>query len=282
MIFLKIQWTPSETLFKIGDFGIHYYSLMFVIAFSLGYYIIKNIYQKENVKTEYIEPLLIYVVISTLLGARLGEVFFYNWDYYSNHLLEVLLPIREREGETFFFGIFSDYEFIGFRGLASHGASIGIIIGLYLYQRKYKFKPLLWVLDRLSIPVSLGAGFIRIGNFFNSEIVGNYTGNNFGVIFSNRGEILPRHPAQLYEAIGYFCLFFLLKYFYNKGIAENKGYIFGMFLSILFTIRFIVEFVKESQGGFESVLTLLSTGQWLSIPLIITGLFFIFRSSNTK
>jgi len=282
MIFLKIQWTPSETLFKIGDFGIHYYSLMFLIAFSLGYYIIKNIYQKENVKTEYIEPLLIYVVISTLLGARLGEVFFYNWDYYSNHLLEVLLPIREREGETFFFGIFSDYEFIGFRGLASHGASIGIIIGLYLYQRKYKFKPLLWVLDRLSIPVSLGAGFIRIGNFFNSEIVGNYTGNNFGVIFSNRGEILPRHPAQLYEAIGYFCLFFLLKYFYNKGIAENKGYIFGMFLSILFTIRFIVEFVKESQGGFESVLTLLSTGQWLSIPLIITGLFFIFRSSNTK
>tara|TARA_B110000263_G_scaffold241056_1_gene244871 strand:+ start:395 stop:1243 length:849 start_codon:yes stop_codon:yes gene_type:complete len=282
MIFLKIQWTPSETLFKIGDFGIHYYSLMFVIAFSLGYYIIKNIYQKENVKTEYIEPLLIYVVISTLLGARLGEVFFYNWDYYSNHLLEVLLPIREREGETFLFGIFSDYEFIGFRGLASHGASIGIIIGLYLYQRKYKFKPLLWVLDRLSIPVSLGAGFIRIGNFFNSEIVGNYTGNNFGVIFSNRGEILPRHPAQLYEAIGYFCLFFLLKYFYNKGIAENKGYIFGMFLSILFTIRFIVEFVKESQGGFESVLTLLSTGQWLSIPLIITGLFFIFRSSNTK
>ena len=282
MIFLKIQWTPSETLFKIGDFGIHYYSLMFLIAFSLGYYIIKNIYQKENVKTEYIEPLLIYVVISTLLGARLGEVFFYNWDYYSNHLLEVLLPIREREGETFLFGIFSDYEFIGFRGLASHGASIGIIIGLYLYQRKYKFKPLLWVLDRLSIPVSLGAGFIRIGNFFNSEIVGNYTGNNFGVIFSNRGEILPRHPAQLYEAIGYFCLFFLLKYFYNKGIAENKGYIFGMFLSILFTIRFIVEFVKESQGGFESVLTLLSTGQWLSIPLIITGLFFIFRSSNTK
>ena len=281
MHFLEIKWSPSETLIKIGDFGIHYYSLMFVIAFSVGYYIMKNIYKKEKVSIEYIEPLLLYVVISTLLGARLGEVFFYNWDYYSNHLLEIFLPIREKEGADFLFGIFKNYQFIGFRGLASHGASIGIIFGLYLYQRKYKFKPLLWVLDRLSIPVSLGAGFVRIGNFFNSEIVGNYTGNNFGVVFVNRGDALPRHPAQLYEAIGYIGLFFLLKYLY-KNKTGNNGYLFGVFLSILFFIRFIVEFVKESQGGFEAKLPLFSTGQWLSLPLIIVGTFFVIRSIINK
>tara|TARA_B100001093_G_scaffold174029_1_gene166861 strand:+ start:47 stop:913 length:867 start_codon:yes stop_codon:yes gene_type:complete len=274
----KIQWSPSETLFKIGSFGIHYYSLMFVIAFSVGYYIMKNIYKKENIKIEFIDPLLVYLVVSTLIGARLGEVFFYNWSYYSNHLLEIFLPIRERAGSSLLFGIIENYEFIGFRGLSSHGASIGIIFGLYLYQKKFKFKPLLWVLDKLSIPVSLGAGFVRIGNFFNSEIVGNYTGNNFGVIFMNRGETLPRHPAQIYEAIGYFSLFFLLRFLYKKKLGDKKGYIFGMFLFGMFIVRFLIEFVKESQGGFESELKFLSTGQWLSIPLILIGLFFIFRS----
>ena len=276
--FQKIEWAPSETLFKIGSFGIHYYSLMFVIAFSFGYYLMKNIYKKENISVDFIDPLLVYLVVSTLIGARLGEVFFYNWTYYNNHLLEIFLPIRERSGSSFLFGIIENYEFIGFRGLSSHGASIGIILGLYLYQKKYKFKPLLWIQDKLSIPVSLGAGFVRIGNFFNSEIVGNYTGNNFGVIFMNRGESLPRHPAQIYEAIGYFLLFLLLRFLYKNEFGVKKGYIFGMFLFGMFTIRFLIEFVKESQGGFESDFNLLSTGQWLSIPLIIFGLFFLFRS----
>ena len=276
--FQKIELAPSETLFKIGSFGIHYYSLMFVIAFSFGYYLMKNIYKKENISVDFIDPLLVYLVVSTLIGARLGEVFFYNWTYYNNHLLEIFLPIRERSGSSFLFGLIENYEFIGFRGLSSHGASIGIILGLYLYQKKYKFKPLLWILDKLSIPVSLGAGFVRIGNFFNSEIVGNYTGNNFGVIFMNRGESLPRHPAQIYEAIGYFLLFLLLRFLYKNEFGVKKGYIFGMFLFGMFTIRFLIEFVKESQGGFESDFNLLSTGQWLSIPLIIFGLFFLFRS----
>ena len=133
----------------------------------------------------------------------------------------------------------------------------------------------------MSIPVSLGAGFVRIGNFFNSEIVGNYTGNNFGVVFVNRGDALPRHPAQLYEAIGYIGLFFLLKYLY-KNKTGNNGYLFGVFLSILFFIRFIVEFVKESQGGFEAKLPLFSTGQWLSLPLILVGTFFVIRSIINK
>ena len=277
MIYNKIKWEPSETIFKIGDFGIHYYSLMFVLAFTIGYYLMKRMFNKEKISEEFIEPLLVYVVFSTLIGARLGEVFFYNWDYYSNHLIEILLPIREKENGGFLFGLLNNYEFIGFRGLASHGASIGIILGLYIYQRKYNYKPLLWLLDRLSIPVSLGAFFVRIGNFFNSEIVGKYTGNNFGVIFINRGETLPRHPTQLYESFGYLILFLILNYFY-KNRENNNGYLFGVFLSTMFTIRFIVEFLKESQGGFESKLTLFSTGQWLSIPMILFGLFIIIYS----
>lgn len=277
MIYNKIKWEPSETIFKIGDFGIHYYSLMFVLAFTIGYYLMKRMFNKEKISEEFIEPLLVYVVFSTLIGARLGEVFFYNWDYYSNHLIEILLPIREKENGGFLFGLLNNYEFIGFRGLASHGASIGIILGLYIYQRKYNYKPLLWLLDRLSIPVSLGAFFVRIGNFFNSEIVGKYTGNNFGVIFINRGETLPRHPTQLYESFGYLILFLILNYLY-KNRENNNGYLFGIFLSTMFTIRFIVEFLKESQGGFESKLTFFSTGQWLSIPMILSGLFIIIYS----
>ena len=277
MIYNKIKWEPSETIFKIGDFGVHYYSLMFVVAFTLGYYLMKRMFNRENISEEFIEPLLVYVVFSTLIGARLGEVFFYNWDYYSNHLIEILLPIREKENGGFLFGLLNNYEFIGFRGLASHGASIGIILGLYIYQRKYNYKPLLWLLDRLSIPVSLGAFFVRIGNFFNSEIVGKYTGNNFGVIFVNRAETLPRHPTQLYESFGYLILFLILNYLY-KNRENNNGYLFGIFLSTMFTIRFMVEFLKESQGGFESKLTLFSTGQWLSIPLILFGLYIIIYS----
>ena len=282
MLFSKIQWAPSDTLFKIGSFGVHYYSLMFVVAFSLGLYLMKKMYEKEKVSVEYVEPLLFYVVIATVLGARLGEVFFYSWGYYQNHLIEILLPIRALEGSSFLFGLIDGYEFTGFRGLASHGATIGILIGLYLYQKQYSYKPLIWILDRLVIPVSLGAALVRVGNFFNSEIVGNYTYNNFGVVFLNRGEIAPRHPAQLYEAIGYLALFFLLRYLYNNKVKRPNGYLFGLFFIVLFSVRFLVEFVKVSQGGFETYIPLLSTGQWLSIPMILFGLFFMFKKSKSN
>ena len=162
MFLAKIDWAPSETLFKIGSFGVHYYSLMFVIAFGLGYYLMKKIFEKENIPIETLESLFVYMVVSILLGARLGDVFFYSWDYYQDHLLEILLPIRETA---------DGYTFTGFRGLASHGAVIGVLIGIYLFQKKFKDKSLLWLLDHLTIPVSLGAAFVRLGNFFNSEIV---------------------------------------------------------------------------------------------------------------
>jgi prolipoprotein diacylglyceryltransferase len=134
----------------------------------------------------------------------------------------------------------------------------------------------------LVIPVSIGAAFVRIGNFFNSEIVGKYTGNNFGVVFDNRREIAPRHPAQLYEAIGYIALFFLLRYLYKNKINRHDGYLFGVFFAVLFSVRFLVEFVKVSQGGFETFAPILSTGQWLSIPMILFGLFFVFRKTELK
>ena len=274
MILLKLHWEPSTTLFKLGSFGIHYYSLMFVIAFSLGYNIMKKMYLKEKVAIDTLESMLFYIVISTLLGARLGHVFFYDWAYYQNNLIEVLLPISSNAD--------GGYSFVGFRGLASHGAALGILLGIIIYQRFNAYKPLAWILDRLIIPTTLGAGFVRIGNFFNSEIVGNYTGNNFGVVFANRGEMLPRHPAQLYEAFAYFILFFLLRYLYRKGLNRQDGFLVGVFMSVLFSIRFLVEFVKESQGGFETFLPALSTGQWLSVPLIIAGIIVMYRTRAHK
>ena len=271
MFLLKIDWAPSETLFKIGSFGIHYYSLMFVIAFGLGYYIMKKIFENEKIPIEYLESLFVYMVVSILLGARLGDVFFYSWDYYQDHLLEILLPIKETH---------DGYSFTGFRGLASHGAVIGVLTGIYLYKRKFKEKKLIWLLDRMTIPIALGATFVRFGNFFNSEIVGKYTGSNFGVVFLNNRETLPRHPAQLYEAFCYLALFFALRLVFKSGRNRKPGQLFGIFFTGMFSIRFLIEFVKESQGGFEEVMPFFTTGQWLSIPLIIIGFFFIIRKNS--
>ncbi|MDA9139955.1 prolipoprotein diacylglyceryl transferase [Flavobacteriaceae bacterium] len=271
MYFTKIDWAPSETLFKIGSFGIHYYSLMFIIAFGLGYYLMKKIFDEEKISLEYLESLFIYMVLSILLGARLGDVFFYSWDYYQDHLLEILLPIRDTP---------NGYTFTGFRGLASHGAVIGSLLGLYLYKRKFKERSLFWLLDRVTIPVAVGASFVRLGNFFNSEIVGKYSNSNFGVVFLNRGENLPRHPAQLYEAVGYLILFFILRQVYHTEKKKREGYLIGLFFIGMFTIRFLIEFIKESQGGFEEILGLLSTGQWLSIPFVLFGILLMYRSRN--
>ena len=282
MTFLKIDWAPSEIFLKLGPLAIHWYSVMFIIAFTLGYYIIKKIYSNDNKSIELVEPLFIYVVLGTLIGARLGEVFFYNWEYFQNNLIEILLPIKKDPNSSLFFGFIDGFKFVGYRGLASHGATIGIITSMFIYKYKFKYDSVLWIFDRIVIPISIGGMFVRIGNFFNSEIVGNYTGSNFGIIFSNRGEIYPRHPAQLYEAFGYLLLFILLWQLYWKTDYKNKkGFLFGLFLICLFSIRVLVEYVKESQGGFEDSLGLLSTGQWLSIPFIIIGFILILRSKKS-
>ena len=279
MLISQIKWSPSDTLFQIGSFSIYIYSLMFVIAFLLGYQLVKSFFIKEKVDHKYLDPMLLYMVLSTFLGARLGEVFFYNWGYFQNHLIEILLPIQESSNSSIL-GLIDGYQFSGFRGLASHGAAIGITIGLILFQRKYKFKSILWIFDRLTMPVAIGGAFVRIGNFFNSEIVGKYTNSSFGVIFQNRGETLPRHPVQLYESIGYIILFFVLLKLYNSSIRNKQGALWGYFLIGLFSIRFLTEFFKENIGGIETFLPVLSSGQWLSIPFILIGLIMLYVSKR--
>jgi prolipoprotein diacylglyceryl transferase len=277
---------------------------MFVIAFGLGWYLMKKIFERENESIEKLDSLFIWTVFATLLGARLGHVFFYDWEYFRNHLAEILLPFR-----------FSpSFEFTGFQGLASHGAAIGIILAMYFFSKKIMKRPLLWVLDRVVIPVASGAVFVRIGNFFNSEIIGHNTTSSFGIKFikdyysprevvnatkipnpkeaynaiatnpqfTNLLEQVPaKHPTQLYESICYIFVFATLFYMYWKTDArEKQGYLLGMFLIMLWSVRFVVEFLKESQGGFESDLGTFSTGQWLSIPFIIIGLLLIFKSKK--
>ena len=237
---------------------------MFLFAFWFGYMILKRIYIKESKDVKLLDPFLVHMVLGTIIGARLGEVFFYNWEYFQNNLLEIFLPFKING---------FDWEFVGFRGLSSHGATIGIITSIIFYKVKYKYDSVLWIFDRLVIAVALGGTLVRIGNFFNSEIVGVFTNSDYGVIFQNRGEILPRHPAQLYEAFGYIILFITLVLIYNKTkLKDFKGFLFGFFLMFLFVVRFIVEYVKESQGGLEEQLGIFSTGQWLSIPFILIGI----------
>ena len=283
MTFLKIDWAPDEIFLSLGPIQIYWYSIMFILAFSLGYYIVQKIYINDGKPLELIEPLFIYIVLGTLIGARLGEVFFYNWEYFQNNLIEIFLPIKKEPNSSLLFGMIDGFKFVGYRGLASHGAAIGIVSSVFIYKYKFNYDSILWIFDRIVIPISIGGMFVRIGNFFNSEIVGKYTESNFGVVFLNNQEVYPRHPAQLYEGFGYLILFIVLwKLYWNTDFKNQKGFLFGLFFTGLFSIRFLVEFVKESQGGFEDVLGLISTGQWLSIPFILIGIFFMIRSKKSN
>jgi phosphatidylglycerol:prolipoprotein diacylglycerol transferase len=310
---LNIVWNPMEGI-DLGFFVIRFYSLMFVIAFGLGWYIMKNIFEREGESIEKLDSLFIWTVLATLIGARLGHVLFYDWEYFRNHLVEIFLPIRENVNAALF-GFIDGWEFTGFQGLASHGAAISIILAMYYFSKKVLNKPLLWILDRVVIPVASGAIFVRLGNFFNSEIIGKETTSAFGIKFLREqfspleamkltqindynaaygaiannpqfsailAQVPVRHPAQLYEAFCYIFVFAILFFLYWKTDARLKsGYLFGLFLTLLFTVRIIVESVKESQGGFESDLgNILSTGQWLSIPFIVIGLYFVFTAKK--
>jgi len=271
MVFASINWNPDVEIFKIGSFAVRYYSLMFVIAFVLGLQIMKKIFKREGVSIEKLDSLFIYTVVATLLGARLGHFLFYDPEFLFSRPLEVLLPIQ-----------LDPFRFTGYQGLASHGAAIGIILAMYFYSKKVLHKPMLWILDRIVIPVASGAIFVRIGNLMNSEIIGKPTHSDYGFIFEKLGENFPRHPAQLYEAAGYLITFVLLWYVYWKTDKREKlGYIFGLFMVMLWSVRLIVEFFKEAQvdgrGDWE-----LNTGQLLSIPMILVGFYFMFRKTGAK
>ncbi len=284
MNYLSVIWDPSLGI-DLGFFVIRWYSLMFVIAFLLGLRLMKKVYIEDKIPVEKLDTLFMYVFISMLLGMRLGDVFFYSWDYYQHHLLEIILPFKKVEGSTALFGLIEGWKFTGFTGFASHGAAISIIISMYFYNKIHIKKSFLFILDRLAIMVALAGFFIRFGNFFNSEIYGKPTGSSFGFIFRAAGETVPRHPTQLYEAFSYLILFFILWRVYWKTEKKfQEGYIFGIFMIALWSLRFIIEFLKEAQvdGREDWVFNSLNTGQVLSIPLILIGVWLIFRKSKQQ
>ncbi|WP_165733987.1 prolipoprotein diacylglyceryl transferase [Polaribacter sp. 20A6] len=281
MSFLAITWDPSIGI-DLGFFIVRWYSLMFVAAFLLGLRLMKKIYVEDKIPAEKLDVLFMYVFVSMLVGMRLGDVFFYSWSYYQNHLLEIFLPIKESANDSLF-GIIKGWKFTGFTGFASHGAAIGIPIAMYFYAKKHLNKPWLFILDRLAIMVALAGFFIRFGNFFNSEIYGKATGSNFGVIFKAAGETEPRHPTQLYEAFSYLILFFVMWHlFWKTDKKEQTGFLFGLFMVVLWSLRFFIEFLKEAQvdGREDWVFNSLNTGQVLSIPLVLIGFWLMFKKSK--
>lgn len=305
MFSLKVIWNPLEGL-DLGFFTLHFYSLSYVIAFILGWYIIKPIFKRDGVSVEKLDPLFMYTVIGCLLGARLGHYLFYEPSTFFSDPLRVFLPF-----ET------SPFKWTGFAGMASHGAAIGIIIAMFFYSRKHLKKNMLWILDRIVVPTAIGGTFVRLGNLMNSEINGKPSGDFFAgfkfvrdtsddnvraalqqtkILDTDKAidalvnnpqyadvlEAIPyKHPAQLYEAICYVGVFIILYFVYWKTDKRNKlGYILGLFFVLLFTVRLLIETVKEPQtdtDAFELIGMHFNTGQLLSVPFILLGLFLMFR-----
>ena len=259
-----IVWDIDPVLFSVGGFAVRYYSLCWMAAFASCYMVMKSIFRREGLSVDNLDSLLVYVFLGTFIGARLGHCLFYETEFYLSHPLRIVLPFHERADGS--------WEF-GFMGLASHGAAVGIVVSLLLYARRYRF-PIGDLLDKLGVVAPLGGAFIRLGNFFNSEIVGAPSDGPWAMVFSSV-DPLPRHPAQLYEALGYFAAFAVVyaAYRMRRGRVAD-GYFFGLSIFLIFGLRFVVEFVKEVQEPFEVSLREslgLDMGQLLSIPFIIAG-----------
>ncbi len=261
-----IIWNIEPEIFWISNtFPLKYYGLLFALGILLAFQIEKRIFSKENIPVENLEKLFIYILIGILVGARLGHCFFYEPSYYFHNPIEIFLPIK-KIGET--------YRFIGFQGLASHGGTLGVLIALGIYCKKFKIN-FLWLLDKIAIVAPLVAAFIRFGNFMNSEIYGKPTNGNWGVVFQ-RADLIPRHPTQLYEAFLYLLIFGVLITIYTRiGQKKHNGLLLGVCLILIFTARFLVEFFKENQVRFEELM-ILNMGQILCIPFIVIGLILIF------
>ncbi len=304
MHYLGFTWNPLEGI-DLGFFEIRFYSLSYVLAFVLGWYIVKRIFKNENEDLEKLDSLFIYMVLAILIGARMGHVIFYQPELFKQDFFSVFLPIRT----------VPEFEFTGFKGLASHGATLGVIVALFLFNARKLKKNVLWLIDRMVIPSALGAAFVRIGNFMNSEIVGKECADYVFAVKIVRNDIHPetamtitklgtpnqaynaivndpqfaatladvpfRHPTQIYEAIGYVITFVILWFVYWKTDKKwQLGYLFGLFFVLLWTVRFLVEFLKESQGDEFITGLSLNTGQLLSIPFVIFGFYLMFRSKT--
>ena len=255
-ILAQIQWDVDPIIFQLGPLPLRWYSLGWLLAFGVGFYIVRWMYLREEKPERDLESVLFFMMLGAMIGARLGHVIFYRPDYFLAHPIEIIAVWK------------------GLRGLASHGGALGILLSLYLYSRKHPDQPYLWLLDRIAAPTALGAMFIRLGNLMNSEILGLPSDAPWAMVFL-RVDTIPRHPAQLYEAIAYFLIFIILFAIYRKrGTSIPHGTLIGAFFSLAFTARFLIEFVKERHVPFEAGLPL-SMGQILSIPGIFLGIGLI-------
>lgn len=255
-----ITWSVDPEIFTLPILNapVRWYGVLWALGLFLCYFVLSRVFIKEKKPIELLDTLTTYIVLGTIIGARLGHVLFYDPVYYLSHPLEIL------------------YMWEG--GLASHGGGIGILVGLYLFCRKTK-TPFLWTADRLAIVVPVAGACIRLGNLMNSEMIGTQTEVPWAFIFT-KIDTIPRHPAQLYEAL--FCFFlFLLIYFLwkNTAVKYKEGTLFGLLLVLLFTFRVIDEFFKINQVDFENQMVL-NMGQLLSIPFILVGLFVLIRANN--
>ena len=261
MVHQIIPWNVDPEIFRIGNFAVRWYGLLFASGFVFGYYIMKKIFKNEGLSDATLDRLTVYVAIGTIVGARLGHCFFYEPSYYLAHPIEILK--------------------VWHGGLASHGAIIGNLIALWLFSRKEK-KPFIWSIDRVVIVVALAGALIRLGNLMNSEIYGVETTLPWGFVFLRNGETAPKHPTQIYEALAYLLTFGILMRVYWKNRGELRpGTLFGIFLIIVFGFRFLVEFIKEDQVSFEAAMKL-NMGQLLSIPCVIAGIVLLVWSSRQK
>ncbi len=259
-----VHWNIRPEIFMITEsYGIRWYSLLYGAAFFLGYQILFWEFKSENKDTEGADQLLMYMFIAVILGARLGHVFFYQWDYYSQHLLEI---IQIWKG-----------------GLASHGAAIAITIALILYKRNHPELTFLWIIDRVAIPTAIGGSFIRFGNFFNSEIVGDYTDGSWGVVFERLGETMPRVPIQLFEGFLYVAIFVVtISIYIYKKHKPQEGSLMAIFLFMMFAGRFFLEYWKVDENPLTMLGVTLTHGQWLSFPFIAISFFIYYLSMRNK
>ena len=271
MIFCSIDWNPNPEIFKIFEFPVRYYGLFFAMAFVAGFQVMTYIFKKEGRPVEQADQLLLYAMVATVVGARMGHYFFYEF------------PLLQADPMRFFIQMITP----PFSGLASHGAAVGLFSAFYLYVKKNPGQSYLYVTDRMVIVVSLAGFFIRMGNLMNSEIIGKPTDLPWGFKFFRDYEFNPlgdpamvvaRHPSQLYEALSCLVIFALLMWFWSQKKAKTQeGLMTGLFMVVLFGLRFFYEFLKENQSDFESQMAL-NMGQILSIPSVIFGLIVLFYS----
>ncbi|CCX62981.1 prolipoprotein diacylglyceryl transferase [Bacteroides sp. CAG:598] len=291
---LNIHWNPDPELFNLFGISIRYYGLLWVIGLAFAYFIVQKEYRDRRIGDDKFEPLFFYCFFGILIGARLGHCLFYQPDYYLHHFWEMILPVK--------FLPDGGWKFTGYEGLASHGGTLGLIIALWLYCRKTKMH-YMDVLDMIAVATPITACCIRLANLMNSEIIGRPTDVPWAFVFE-RVDMVPRHPAQFYEALAYFVFFLGMVGLYKRGQKQapatprtdfskgakadaqvtplyHRGFFFGLCLTEIFVFRFFIEFLKENQVDFEDGMTL-NMGQWLSVPFVLIGLYFMFFYGRQK